>query len=77
MEEFQEVVFAEDITVATGAHAVRFEAGVPRKVAPRIAAVAVDSGAQISIPVEKDVGLRAELATPKKPRKKRAPKRDA
>jgi hypothetical protein len=61
MEERKEVVFKEDTRVTTGAQVVRFKAGIPRKVHPVIVAVALELGAEMV----------------KKPRKKRAPKRDA
>jgi hypothetical protein len=77
MEEFQEVVFTENTTVATGAHAVRFKADVPKKVRPDVAIAALKLGAQTTKPVEPDVGLRAAPDPLNKPRKKRAPKRDA
>jgi hypothetical protein len=75
MEEFIEVVFAQDKRLATGAHLVVFKADVAKKVAPRLAAAAVKQGAVV---VEKPKAvLKAVLAAPKKTRKKRVSKRDA
>jgi hypothetical protein len=77
MEEYQEVVFAEDTRVTTGSRVALFKSGIARKVHPEIVAAALGLGAEMAKPVEPDVGLRAVPDPLKKPRKKRVSKRDA
>jgi hypothetical protein len=79
MEEYQEVVFKEDMRVAIGSQVVPFKANVPRKVSRTVATKARLLGAitVVVMPEEGAIELKPDSDAEQKPKKKRAPKRDA